>query len=472
MGNLHADLMAFHLEVTGSSILVSVRYPNGKRTKFGVDFGMFQEEKYTSLNKKIPFNPEELAFMLVTHSHIDHTGRLPFLVKKGFNKKIYLTKGTNLLIMPALKDSYKILREREKLFGKKEKAIYNYDDVRRTKELLEPVDFERSIQVDEHIKIMFFMNGHLFGAAMILVRISYEGEEDINLFFTGDYNDHNTFFKVDPLPKWVTRLPITIVIESTYGNMKSSDVEKIFKKNSLSALNQGKTEIAPVFSLGRAQEGLYEAKTWQSEGELSTDIPIYLAGKLVYKNTNILLRNPDIFRIKKDMRDFLPENFHYIDSNSIKTILLDKNPKLIFTSSGMGTNGPAQVFLPEYLPKKNAIIHFMGYLSENSKGYQIMNTPDGECIKFNGRMIPKNAEVYCTSEYSAHAKQDALIKLLKKFENKRMVIINHGSTQTQCDFAVEVVKQTDSKEVGIFEGKNLFRVNHWGFEKSINTHFQ
>ena len=149
MGNLHADLMAFHPEVTGSSILVSVRYPNGKRTKFGVDFGMFQEEKYTSLNKKIPFNPEELAFMLVTHSHIDHTGRLPFLVKKGFNKKIYLTKGTNLLIMPALKDSYKILREREKLFGKKEKAIYNYDDVRRTKELLEPVDFERSIQVDE-----------------------------------------------------------------------------------------------------------------------------------------------------------------------------------------------------------------------------------------------------------------------------------------------------------------------------------
>ena len=467
----YADLMAIQPEVTGSGIPVEVTYPSNTKTKFLVDFGLFQEDEYNHLNQELFFDPKELAFVLVTHNHIDHTGRLPFLVKNGFNKKIYLTKGTSLLIGSALEDSCKVIQEDAKIYGKKRKAIYNYDDLDRTTKLIEAVDFEQTIQIDEHIRVTFFMNGHLFGAAMILVQISYEGYEDINLFFTGDYNDNNMFFDVDPLPEWVTRLPVTIVIESTYGNMQSSDVKKVFKENSLRALKQGKIEVAPVFSLGRAQEGLSETKKWQDSGELSTEIPIYLAGKLSWGYTNILLKNPEVFRIKKDMQNFLPKNFHYVDNDTLKILLLNKNPKLIFTSSGMATHGPALTLVPQYLRDSNAMIHFMGYLAENSKGYQIMHTPYGESIKFKGRMIPKFAEVYTTSEYSAHAKENVLIKLLNTFVDKRMVIVNHGQTAVQNIFAQQVVKQTNARDVGIFGGENVFRVDHWGYVKSKKVKF-
>ena len=465
----YGDLMAFHPEATGSGILISVRYPDDTRTKFLVDFGLFQETQYESLNRKLLFKPDEISFVLVTHNHIDHTGRLPFLVRKGYRGPIWLTEGTNLLIGEALQDNAKVLADETKYT--KTKPIYDIGNVEDTLRLLRPVDFEETVQMDEHIKVTFFMNGHILGAAMILVQISYEGEEDINLFFTGDYNDQNMFFDVDELPSWVTELPINIVIESTYGDKTSDQVEKRFKEDSIDAINSRKIEVATVFSLGRAQEGLYETKKWQESGELSKEIPIYLAGKLAYTYTDILLNNPDVFRIKEEMRNFLPANFNYISGREIRDLLSDPKPKIIFTTSGMGTNGPATVFLPYYLQRSNALIYFMGYLAENSKGYKIKNTEYGKTVKMQGMLVPRIADVKFTEEFSAHAKGDVLLKLLNKFSNKRMVMINHGAMQKQMFFANKVFNETDARNVGIFGGNTVFRVNHWGYVKSFSAKF-
>ena len=127
------------------------------------------------------------------------------------------------------------------------------------------------------------------GATSILVQIGYPGYENINLFFTGDYNNKNMFFDVPPLPEWVLDLPLTLIQESTYGDMNSSEIEKCFKENILKCLEKGGTVVAPVFSLGRSQEILYELKCMQEAGALDVNIPIYLDGKLAIRYTFLYL---------------------------------------------------------------------------------------------------------------------------------------------------------------------------------------
>jgi len=105
---LYADIMAVHPEVTGSCLLVIVKQPDGTTVKFIVDCGLFQERKYSKNNESLPFIPENIDFCLVTHNHVDHTGRLPFLVSKGFNKEIYTSETTAKLLPYALEDSYKV----------------------------------------------------------------------------------------------------------------------------------------------------------------------------------------------------------------------------------------------------------------------------------------------------------------------------------------------------------------------------
>ena len=272
--NFYYDIMSINPEVTGSGNLIIVRYPDDNKEKFIVDFGLFQEEEYAKYNEKLICEPNEIDFVLVTHNHVDHTGRLPYLVKNGFNGSIYLTDVTNVFIGGSLLDSCKVLRDLAR--RKNTNPLYSNDDVAKTLQLIEPCSYNKTFNVTEHIKVTFLINGHLFGAAMILVTMSYEGCEDINLLFTGDYNNKNMFFDVPEVPEKIRNLKVSIVIESTYGYMNSTDVYGDFKGNIVSAVSDGKTVIVPVFSLGRAQEILYELRKLQEKG-LVTQVPIYKA---------------------------------------------------------------------------------------------------------------------------------------------------------------------------------------------------
>ena len=106
---LYADIMAVHPEVTGSCNLVIVKQPDNSTVKFVVDCGLFQERQYSKNNESLPFIPANIDFCLVTHNHVDHVGRLPFMVNKGFDKEIYLTETTAKLLPLALEDSHKVL---------------------------------------------------------------------------------------------------------------------------------------------------------------------------------------------------------------------------------------------------------------------------------------------------------------------------------------------------------------------------
>ena len=221
MGNsrFYCDIMAMHPEVTGSCILVIVKLPTRETIRFVVDCGLFQEKDYEELNENLAFDAENIDFILVTHNHVDHIGRLPFMVKKGFRNKIYTTKTTAKLLPYSLEDSCKVIKDTSK--RKNKKALYNDIDVSETLSLVKPCDYNVKTKVNDNVKVTFLKNGHLIGAAMILVQISFPGYEDINLLFTGDYNSHNLFFDVDPIQEDILNLPLNVIQESTYGTMNS-----------------------------------------------------------------------------------------------------------------------------------------------------------------------------------------------------------------------------------------------------------
>lgn len=274
----YVDIMALQPEVTGSCNLVIVNYPNGEKTRFIVDCGLFQESEYSKYNECFPFNAENIEFCAITHNHVDHTGRLPLLVKKGFTGEIYTSKATAILLPLALADSYKVLKDVAKRNNAKQ--LYSESDVAETLRHVSATDFTKSVDINPNIRLTMFKNGHLIGAALILIQVRYKGYPNINLLFTGDYNNKNIFFNIPKLRKAVKSLPLTIIQESTYGTTNSDEVTECFEENVLKCIRSGGTVVNMAFSLGRFQEILYKLKTMQDEGKLSTDIPIFADGTL------------------------------------------------------------------------------------------------------------------------------------------------------------------------------------------------
>ncbi len=463
----YADVMAMHPEVTGSCNLVVVKLPNGETIRFVVDCGLFQEKEYEDLNHTLPFEAENVDFCLVTHNHVDHIGRLPFMVKEGFFNKIYATETTCKLLPLSLYDSLKVLKDVSK--RKNRSFLYKERDVEKTLNLLEPCKYGETIYTSKNVKVTFLKNGHLIGAALILVQISYPECEDINLLFTGDYHCKNLFFDVDPIPEWILDLPLTVIQESTYGNMDTDEMHACFKENILNCIKDGGTVVAPVFSLGRSQEILYELKCMQDEGALSKEVPIYLDGKLAIRYTNLYLK--DELDIKENMRHFLPENLSFVSKTERRGILQDTECKIILTTSGMGSYGPAQVYIPEYITRKNALIHFTGYTAEGTLGSRIKNTEIGQTVEIGGIVVKKQATVEYTTEFSAHAKADQMIEFLRQFRDLKLVLVNHGESEVKDIFAHRIAREVETKRIGLLGREFFFRINPYGLVRSLSTKF-
>ena len=472
MGNkerIYADVMAINSEVTGSCNLVSVRLPIPDKKEstvmFVVDCGLFQEPKHNSLNEeKLPFRAEDVNFCLVTHNHVDHTGRLPYLVKNGYGKKIYATEATCKLLPYALKDSFKVLSENAK--RNNGKCIYREQHVDETLELLVPCKYNEPVYVHPNIKVTFLTNGHLVGAALILVQIFYEGCETINLLFTGDYAPKNMFFDVQRIPKWILDLPITIIQESTYGSMDTTEIVKTFEKNILECVNNGGEALVMVFSLGRAQEIMYELRRMQKSGQLDLKIPIFIDGNLAIKYTNLYL-NDDELNLRLDMREFLPLNYHFVDKAIREFVLFGRDNKIILTTSGMGSYGPAQTYIPEYIRRDNALIQFTGYTAEGTLGSYLKKAEIGDELEIGGMCVEKRAKVEYTTEYSAHAKADEMINFLSQFSNLKCVLLNHGEEKTKNVFKDRIIKELDPKNIEILDRDHYFRINPYGLSKAF-----
>lgn len=470
----YVDLMQDSAEVTGSFTLAVVKI--GEKTiKFAVDCGLYQEKEHEEQNATFIAKPENVDFVILTHNHVDHNGRLPYFVKKGFYGKIYTTKVTKSILGRALNDNAKVLRDTSK--RRNSLPLYDLDDVEHTLSLVEGFEYNRPIRVNDNITITFVPNGHLIGAASVLVQIHCPGEDkDINLLFSGDYNNKNLFFKVAPVRKWITKLPINIVVESTYGYMTSKDIKEVFVKRVVKAIEKKKTVIVPVFSLGRAQEILYYFKDMQRKyPELFANVPIYYDGKLSFYYTEMYheLQEKGLIQFYQIKKDFLPENLHKVeDKNMRREFASDLDScKVIITTSGMGSYGPAQFYIPLYIGVENALIHFTGYCAEGTLGYRLKQAGKGEIVEVSGVKVIKRADVEFTNEFSAHAKADELTQFVKKFENPLFVMVNHGEDTSKDKLAERILREVDVGNVGILGREFYYRIDKNGFVKSYTTKF-
>ena len=263
----YVDITSASPEVTGSCIHCHVHYPDNTSTNFAVDCGTFQEKEYDELNYNFHFDPTQLSFLLVTHAHIDHIGRIPFLVKSGFKGPIYTSNDTKLISKFSLENATHIVKSNASRKG--HQPIFVTEDVSSAMLQFKGIPINSFVQVDNHIRAYFLTNGHLIGAATILVQIFFENLQPINILFGGDYNDTNSFFNVAPLPKWIRKLPVTLITESTYGYMNSDDIVYNFEDNLVSFFRKYPSGIVivPTFSL-RTHEILSKINMMQQCGLL------------------------------------------------------------------------------------------------------------------------------------------------------------------------------------------------------------
>lgn len=487
----YVDIQTLNSGVTGSLHLCIAKIPyynEVKTIRFIVDCGLFQEriQKKSEesaddsvkenindlLNASLPFDAHELDFVLITHNHVDHIGRIPLLYRRGYDKKVYVSSPTKELIRYALSDSCKVLRETAK--RSHSSTLYNDTDVSMAMPNICGVTYDKSFCPVPNVKVTFFKNGHLVGAAIILVQIGVNSSgESINLLFTGDYNNKNMFFTVPDLPQWLYNLPLTIVQESTYGDMNSTDIVQCFEENIIRGLNENRSIVIPAFSLGRYQEILYFLKTMQQNNKLDPNIPINADGKLASIYTNLFLHDSAL-ELDEGMTDFLPENVNFISGGDQRSMVInDINRKIILTTSGMGSYGPAQEYISKLISNPNAMIHFTGYTAEGTLGRRLKDTEIGQDVKVGALMKIKRAEVLYTTEFSAHAKADEMIAFLNRFSHIYFIEVVHGEPEVKDSFASRILREVENvKEVGIGSRDTFFRVNPYGCVKSLNTHFQ
>lgn len=468
--NGYVDILCAHPYVTGSSFHGITHIPNGEVSEFLTDCGLFQEEPCLSRNEKLNFNPCKISNVFLTHAHADHLGRIPMLYKQGYTHMVHTTSLTQDLMRIALKNSAKVLADTAK--AQRKQPIYAISDVDKTMNNVIGYDYNKRININKNMLVTFLGNGHIFGASSILLRVKLLNGNYVNILFTGDYATDNIFFDVPEYPKEIYDLPLIVFQEATYGDSFSWEKKPVLKDNVANAIKDGKDILFPAFSLGRYQEIMHLVRTWQNEGIIPNFVKIILDGSLPLEYNQLFRKNKML--LKPDVKIFTPRNCVKASKMILKDdIINDPTQKIIISSSGMGTYGPSSEYIEKMLPRKNVLIHFLGYMAEGTYGRKLQDTPTGELVILrDGRLIQKNAQVEFTNELSAHAKADELLDYLKKFNNIKFLGINHGEPLKTQAYASYVKKNTNIKDVFVLNDKTTYRFNEYGLVKSFTNQIE
>lgn len=473
-----AYVEAFHQEVTGSSFLVTVKLPDGTIRHIMIDCGLYQEPNYARYNYNLEVNIDKIDAILITHNHMDHVGGVPKLVHKGYNNPIYTTIYTMELMSSFLSDSanhqLSNILEMKKLYPNEKFSLpYSVKDVEQTMNLVKGIEFYKTFKITDEIKVTFFPNGHLIGAGIILIQISYYGVKDVNLLFTGDYKNNNLFFEVPELPDWVKELPITVVTESTYGHIEKSTRIPVFNKNIKEAIEADQDILVGVFAQGRMQELLYQIKYLQEIGtipdyyQICVDGPLGIETSFVYRRLITSSYNYYGSIFDCDI-SFFPKNLRLINKTERENIFADKKQKIVITTSGMLSHGPAQIYVPLFL-QRDAMIHLTGYASEGTLARTLIDSYENRInkIEINGSIYPTNATVKWTNEFSSHATASELIDFLKQFSNLKLVVINHGEDYIKECFKEKVKNTITCKNTEIIDRSKILVIGTYGLIKSM-----
>ena len=445
-------IKALNPEVTGLCLVLKIKRPGEPFERVVVDAGGFNEKQYEDLNSKLDFDPSEVSHLIVTHGHYDHIFKIPFLVKNGFHREIYCTPATKKILEIALKDSVRIMQNECDKYGKE--MLYNNKDIEETFSLLKGIEYNLPTHISRGIKVTFLGNGHLYGAASILLQISCKKYEDKNILITGDYYPLNELFYVPEIPEWVKRLPnLTIIQESTYGNTSIEDINYTFEEYVTSSIKNRKNILLPAISLERLELILFKLKKMQDKKFLNESVKIFIHTEL---GRQFLEK---VYLSSNDIRDFMPKNVEIIAKDDYETILKYRKRKIIISSSGMADKGVVRFYLKNILNKKSFSIIFTCYTEKSTLGHKLRFSPKGEKIRIDDLDVKIACDIKHTGEFSRHVKYEQIVDFIEQFDDVKNILLTHGTTNTKDILSKKLFELYPDKNIFVMNRKVGFKLD-------------
>ena len=448
--------------VTGSNFLVEAA---GK--KFLVDCGMYQGKAAEELKNEEPFlfDVNEIDFMLLTHAHIDHSGRIPKLYKEGYRNPVIATKATCDLCAIMLPDSGHIQEmesewKNKKRIRKGEKMLppmYTAEEAAKCLEIFRPISYDEVIEIDENIHVRFNDAGHMLGSSIIEVWVNEDGKQ-IKTVFSGDIGNNDI-----PLLSEPTMIDSAdfVVMESTYGNrlhIRNDKKAEEFLKIVSETINQGGTVVIPSFAVGRTQEILYELNNlkdvkhdeeFEKEYRLLMNTPVYVDSPLAISATEVFEENMELF--DEETRNLINSGDNPLEFPGLKFTKTPEESKelnesnessIIISASGMCEVGRIKHHLKHNLWNPKNTILFVGYQAPGTLGRKIV---DGEKrVKIFGEEIAVNARIEYLEGYSGHADQEWLLNFVYSFKSKpKHIFLVHGEPEGQLVLKDKIIETTN-----------------------------
>ena len=419
-------------EVTGSSYLIECA---GK--KILVDCGMFQGKNEKDNYIPFPITPSTIDAILLTHAHIDHSGRIPQLVKNGFKGKVWVTTPTRKLIPVLWHDSAHLMREDAEWETRKNlrkglcavSPLYDENDVESAIRKLSSISYDENIEVMPGISVRYRDAGHIIGSAMLEVTLT-DGEKTAKLAFSGDIGPMKTVMERHPANLSTADY---VIIESTYGDRlhKSNEATRQeFRDVLCKAVDSGGKVLIPSFTVDRAQRILYEICLMQDDNLIPKNIPVYVDSPMAAKTTDIYKAHKDLLSteiqnyISQDKEPFSPAGLEVVVSVEESQKINNVKCAIVIAGSGMCNGGRIVHHLKHGLHNKNNHVIFVGYQAQGTLGRRIV---DGQKIlRVAGEEVRVQAGIHTINGFSAHGDQNDLLSWAQNFKTSPTFVITHG----------------------------------------------
>jgi len=409
--------------VTGSKYLVE----NAKH-RILIDCGLFQGFKALRLKNWAPFpsDPRSVDAVVLTHAHLDHSGYLPLLVKRGFTGPVFCSHATADLCAILLPDAGH-LQEKDAEFANRHSyskhkpalPLYTEEDARTALTHLTSMPFDEERTLPGGAVIRLRRAGHILGAASI--QLDWAGTR---IVFSGDLGRYDDATMVDPAP---VEHADYLLVESTYGNRRhdkgdpADALDEIISKT----VHRGGSVIIPAFAVGRAQSLLFHLQKLKSTGRL-TNVPVFLDSPMAVDASEIFCKGIKDHKLSEAECRHACAVAQYVRSvDESKALTANPMPKVIVSASGMATGGRVLHHLKAYAPDHRSTILFAGFQAGGTRGAAMV--AGAESIKIHGQYVPVRAQVSNLEMLSAHADADEILRWLRGFKAApRMTFVTHG----------------------------------------------
>ena len=442
---MHVTFSGAAGEVTGSCHLLKV----GEHT-VALDCGMFQGRRTEARAKNavLPFPPEQLSAIVLSHAHIDHAGRLPFLTSRGYTGTIWATAATRDLCAVMLLDSAHI-QEKDAEYLRKHgrepvEPLYKMDDIPPMMNQMIGVPYEKTFDVVPGLRATYVDAGHILGSASVILDCSENGVSR-RLVFSGDIGRWGLPIIRDPQPPAGAD---TVIMESTYGDRDHPPIEDMRER--LAAIvtetaAKGGRVLIPAFALGRTQEIVYDLHSLARKKRIPA-IPIYIDSPLAVDATSVFAMHPETFDRReslviavKDLFQF--DQVHYThDVAESKALNTQRGPMVIISPSGMAEVGRILHHLRNGASDPRNTILIVGFQAEGTLGRRIVERQP--TLRIFGEEIPLRARVEVLNGYSAHADRNELTRWIDAVREKSRaappVWLVHGEPPAQQALATRL----------------------------------